>query len=472
MGGPRLCICVMPKTESGGGRVGEMRGGWRLWLLLLVYNLCFPVLFLVSLPSLVKRLVRRGGAREKFWERFGVYNPELRARLMARGDWIWVHAVSVGEMFIALRFIARIREVDPGVGIVLSTTTSTGMAQARAHAPDGVELIYYPIDFPFAVGSALGLVRPRAVVFVEAAIWPNVAAGAKRRGAILAVVNARVSPRSAVRYRRWRAFVAPLFGLFDLVCAPEGGDIALWETLGVSPSCVVRTGSVKYECAVPDPVRVERLREALVSGMEGRGRRLLLGGSTWPGEEAALARVYLRCRERAGDLLLVVIPRHVERSAEVGVELERLGLRIRLWKRDGIKSSGSCDALVIDVTGELRFWYALADFVFVGKSLSTEGGQNPVEAAVVGKPLVFGEHMENFQVMADSLVSAGAAVRVGSEAALGDWVEGLLAEPGRCREFVGKADPVLALHRGAVARSVDELFRRLPARLAGREPMA
>ena len=269
-------------------------------------------------------------------------------------------------------------------------------------------------------------------------------------GIPIALANARLSPRSERRFRRFRSFVAPTFRLLDLVCVQEPEDVDRWADLGVERSRIHCTGSIKFD---PGNVSLDPAPAARVLGeldIDGN-RPILLGGSTHPGEEEILARIFIELRSRFAGLFLVIAPRHAERGRQVQRTLQQLGLRVALRSRP--VADGAFDCLVLDSTGELRNWYAVAAIVFVGKSLAARGGQNPAEAIAAGKPILFGQHMENFAALARSLVEESAAIQVRSEEALRGAVSDLLSDENRREKLARNAQRVLEKHRCATART-------------------
>src|SRR5438094_1703004 len=211
-----------------------------------IYNLFWPIGLLFFLPSYLVKMIRRGGYRKKFGQRLGIYDRELRARLSKQTS-TWLHAVSVGEVNVALKLANALRTLEPDLRCVLTTTTTTGFALARKNAPRWIEVMYTPLDYWPIMRRAFSVIRPARIFLVEAEIWPNLAAAAHARRIPLALVNARLSPRSERRYGRFRFFVAPTFRLLDLVCVPERRDIERWAALGVPRNRMHVTGSIKFD---------------------------------------------------------------------------------------------------------------------------------------------------------------------------------------------------------------------------------
>ena len=424
----------------------------------LLYNLLFPLGLLLFLPAYVVKMRRRGNYRRNFGQRFGIYSHAARLRRPLHST-TWIHAVSVGEVAIALKLAAKLHQLDPAFRCVLTTTTSTGFAVAESEAPEWMQVMYNPLDFWPVVQRAFAMIRPARIVLVEAEVWPNLAAGARARGIPLALVNARLSERSERRFRRFRRVVEPTFRCLDLVCAQERRDIERWEALGVPHERIKEVGSIKYDPADAqrDPtIAVEVLRRF---GINPDTQPILLGGSTHPGEEEILARTFMHLREEFPTLVLLIAPRHVERTRELRETLQALGLKTALRSEAEASGSATPDCLLLDTTGELRNWYCVATVVFVGKSLTAHGGQNPVEPILADRPVIFGPHMQNFASLAHALVAEDAAIQVRDAEALTEATARLLRDDQHRARLVRNAERVLAPHRGATQRTAELLMQ-------------
>lgn len=406
------------------------------------YNLLFPLGFLFFLPGYLLKMRRRGNYRRNFHQRFAFYDQAQRQRLTSGAN-SWIHAVSVGEVAIALKLAHKMREMDGALQCVLTTTTTTGFAVGEREAPPWMQVLYNPLDFWPIVRRAFAIIRPVRLILVEAEVWPNLAAIARARRIPLSLVNARLSPRSEARFRKFRIFVAPTFRCLDLLCAQEPADVERWTSIGAPASVVHVVGSIKY-----DPAEVASPSDL---PNEFKNRLVLFGGSTHPGEEEILAKTFLQLRAEFSQLFLIIAPRHVERSKEILQQLNGLGLRV-VRRSEGTDPESS-DCLLLDTTGELRAWYSAATVVFIGKSLTTTGGQNPVEPILAGKPVVFGPHMENFAALTRSLLQHLAAIQISDAESLKVEVAELLRDPIRRGHLVENAAQVLAPHRGATAHT-------------------
>ncbi|MBO7684574.1 MAG: 3-deoxy-D-manno-octulosonic acid transferase, partial [Kiritimatiellae bacterium] len=268
------------------------------------YNLLFALAYPFLLPGFLVRMLRRGGYARRFGDRFALYPPGLfgegrglfeshRPYRPGPEGFVWVHAVSVGEVQVAGQLMREWRAAEPSVRFCFSTTSSTGWRMAEREVADGDVLIYNPLDFPSFVKSALRAVRPRAVVLTESEIWPNFILTARRYGIPLFLVNARVSDRSAPRYRMARWWFGDVFSCFARIFAQSDMDKSRLVAAGAPEGAVAVTGSFKFDVA-----RRNAAKEAELRGWVGGGR-ILLGGSTWPGEDAAMLRAYRAALSKA-----------------------------------------------------------------------------------------------------------------------------------------------------------------------------
>jgi 3-deoxy-D-manno-octulosonic-acid transferase len=276
------------------------------WLL---YNVLFAIAYCAMMPAFLLRMKRRGGYRARMGDRFARY-PEDVAKLVEGGEArpVWIHAVSVGEVQVAGQLMRAMRAVDPSLRFVFSTTSSTGWRMAEKEVTERDALIYNPLDFPRLVRRALDFVRPRAVILTETEIWPNFIRQVRRRGIPLFLANARISDRSAPRYRALRWFFGEIFRSFTKIYVQSDLDADRLAAAGADRASMEVTGSFKFDVAKRNPAKEAELRAWIGEG------RIMLGGSTWPGEDEALLRIL---RELPPDVKLVIAPRHFEKADAV-----------------------------------------------------------------------------------------------------------------------------------------------------------
>ena len=417
-----------------------------------LYNLFFPFVFLLLLPGFLLRLRRRGNFRDGFGQRLGRYSANFRHRL-SQARPIWIHSISVGETLGALKLARQLHSSDPQTRIVLSATTSTGLALIREAAAEWLEPIYNPVDFLPIIRRALDTLRPAQIIFIEGEAWPNLLAESRRRGIPATLVNARLSPRSERRFGRFRALTGPLFRLLDLIAVPEPNDIPRWESLGVARDRLRVTGNLKFDYALPTATREAEFRALAAPLGVNDSTPVIVAGSTFDGEEKILASLLVELRRKYPRLVLILVPRHVERTAAVLRDLAPFNLRIAQRSVLPFSAPNPCDILLVDTTGELRDWYHLATVVFIGKSLTAEGGQNPAEAIILGKPVLFGPHMENFATLTSHLLAQDAAIQVPTATALSTTLDTLLADEPRRIALGARAREALTDHQGATERT-------------------
>jgi len=418
-----------------------------------IYNLFWPIGLLCFLPGYLVKMIRRGGYGEKFGQRLGIYDRELRVRLSKQKS-TWMHAVSVGEVNVALKLANSLRALEPDLHCVLTTTTTTGFALANKNAPAWIEVMYTPLDYWPIMLRAFAVIRPTRIVLVEAEVWPNLVALAHERRIPTILVNARLSPRSERRFRRFRFFVMPTFRVLDLVCAQEPDDVDRWVAIGVARDRIRAVGSIKYDPNGRDQTAEAQETAQTTSLIDANQQRpVLFGGSTHRGEEEILARIFLRLRQQFSSLRLFIAPRHVERLREIRAQLAAVPLRVALASEVAVDRESDADCFLLDTTGELQRWYSIATIVFIGKSLTAQGGQNPVEPIMAGKPVVFGPHMENFATLAKALVRKKGAIQVRDVDSLEMTIAGLLRDNDARQRLLQNARKVLSNHQGATARA-------------------
>lgn len=420
-----------------------------IWL----YRILFLPLFLVLAPYYLMRMRRRGGYKKDFQGRFGFF-PPLPPR---NGKRIWIQAVSVGEVFAVTPIIRKLRE-ETGCEIFLTTTTSTGYALARERlAGLTIGIAYFPLDFWLFSMLAWRRVQPDACVLFEAEIWPEHMAQAQRRGTPLILINARMSDRTFGRLGRVSFLAAEMLNRFARILAASEDDRARFLALGADEARVSVSGNIKLDVAI-DPLLSDSERTVLAERLglaQPRKEKplIVLGSSTWPGEERSLLRLLQRARREGIDCRLLIVPRHAERRNEIAALLEEFPFSHHF--RSAGQSPGPVDVAVGDTTGELIRFTQLADLVFVGKSLPpNDGGQTPIEAAALGKALVFGPYMTNFRQIARQLVDCGGALVVGDELDFIEHALPLLRNRDQRARMASAAASWHAGNRGAVDQTL------------------
>lgn len=375
----------------------------------------WPLLLLYYLLMLLVGRKYRGNCLH----RLGLKPP----RRLPPGERIWFHALSVGETLSVVPLVRAVRRLCPGFEIIFSTATEAGQEIARKRLAEEINhLLYLPHDFPFITDLYVQRLHPALFVLVETDIWPNLLHALKIRNTCTALVNARLSPRSAKRFRALSRFFSP-FHCFDLIFPQSSQDRQRFLELGAVPGQIQSPGNLKFDSLSPPLSARERddLRRAL--GIAA-GRPVWIAGSTHPGEESILLRVHRKLRTVYQDLLLIIAPRQVGRKDEIAALALNLGLSTAA--HSAATPGANCEVYLLDTLGELGKFYALAHVAFIGGSLTSFGGHNPLEAVAQQTPCVWGPHLFNFRELEARLLTAGCAAQVATEEqlqhVLHDWL--------------------------------------------------
>lgn len=444
------------------------------------YRVLFLPLLLIGLPYYLWRMVRRGGYARDFGHRFG-FVPRQPDKLPGSKR-IWLHAVSVGEI-LALDPLLKELSLDPNLEVILTTTTSTGYKLARQRYKRQVELVaIFPIDFYPCRRLAWKRWQPDIVILTEGEIWPELLHQARRDSVPVLLMNARLSDRSFRRYQSLEKLARPLLldGLTRVLASSQQDGERFRQLLG-DRTRVDYVGNIKCDVELK-PVLNEMQRRLWlrelgfigsteVSGPQDRSAAwgaqgqlekaplplVLLGSSTWPGEEAMLMRITKVALERGLNVRLLLVPRHAERASDVVQELREAGLTFH-QRSKGHQAPEPVQAYLADTTGELRQLVQLADVVLIGKSMPPHTqGQTPIEAAGFGRPLIMGPEMSNFREIAHSMTSAGGARRAADEAELQAVVLELLENGDTRQELSIKARSWFGEQEGATRRTLDAI---------------
>ncbi|MBI2481932.1 MAG: 3-deoxy-D-manno-octulosonic acid transferase [Planctomycetia bacterium] len=418
---------------------------------------CLYVALLIALsPWLLWSAIRKGKYREGYAAKFLGIVP----RRTGNRPCVWLHAVSAGEVNLLQPLIAQLRHDFPHCDYVISTTTRTGFEIAAKKYP-GLSVFYCPLDFSWAVRSALRRVRPDVLVLAELELWPNLIREADRRGTFVAVVNGRLSERSARGYGRIRQFVRPWLRCIDLIAVQTEEYAQRFLELGADPSVVQVTGSMKFDGAQTNRTNETTTRLRQLAGISDQDIVFLAGSTQSPEEELAVA-TYRTLKDEFSNLRLILVPRHPDRFGEVAQLLERSGLP---WqRRSNLVESRDEDAriLLVDSMGELSAWWGCAQIGFVGGSLGKRGGQSMIEPAAYGVAVSFGPQTRNFRDVVRLMLGREAAVVVQDGGELTAFVESCLRERDRMQVLGGRAQQLVSEQLGATSKTAALLAWLLP----------
>ena len=383
------------------------------------------------------------------------YRRHLRERITGKLPRVppcdlWIHAVSLGEMRVAGQLIRARVAGGENARIQLTTVTPAGRAEAERMQAAGlpVNVRYLPLDLPWALRRLFRALEPRTLVLIETELWPNLLRASARAAVPVIVVNARLGPGLRERYRRFRVLYGPLLTGLTAVAAQSESDAAAFRDLGATRVAV--TGNLKFDVAPPGPGELQRGAFA--------GDWLWLAGSTHPGEEATLFETHRALGRRHPDRRpqLLVAPRHPARTPEILAQARAAGLSAIPRSQMAVGGTAA-DVVVLDTLGELAALYALADAAFVGGSLVDHGGQNPLEPAAAGCPVVTGPDMRNFAQVVALLSAARAILTVDNATGLLEALDTWVRNPQAGADTAARAAQVLETNRGATRRTLEML---------------
>ena len=422
------------------------------------YRILFPLLLIPALPYYFWRMLRRGGYGTGFSQRFGFF-PAQGPKTPGKRRF-WLQAVSVGEIE-AIGPLLRQLQATGQAEIILTTTTSTGYRLAQERYADVAQAIgIFPADLWPCSALAWRRIRPDVVILVEGELWPEHLAQARARGIPAYLINGRISDKSFARHQSFLKLSRHVLSHFKQIAAGSEEDVRRFRALGFEATL---TGNIKFDVASDAPMSAEeraRLRGELGFGADPR-TVVLLGSSTWKGEETLLLRFVRQLRAAGQDVRLLLVPRHSERRAEVAAEVSASGLD---WHQRSSGGPTAPDGTVVhlaDTTGELRRLTRAADLAFCGKSLAPhEGGQTPIECAAAGVAVVYGPRMTNFRDICRGLEKAKAAARAEDAESLDARITTLCADE-RERSEMGRNGAVWHQgNRGATERTLALLLGR------------
>jgi 3-deoxy-D-manno-octulosonic-acid transferase len=417
----------------------------------LLYSLLLAVIVLLSSPWWILQMLRLGKYRAGFRERIGLVPARIAAEAKPGG--IWIHAVSVGEVLAVSRLMEELRKTHPEKQVFVSTTTATGQQLARQRFGER-HVFYMPLDFGIALRPYLRALRPALVILAETEFWPNLLHLAKKSGANVAIVNARISDRSFPRYRRFRWVFSRVLTNVDLFLAQTEEDGRRLGEIGAPADRVRTSGNLKFDIRLsagsPLPL-INDLRRAIPAGSP-----VIVAGSTTEGEEELLLKSFQELQAKLPRAVMILAARHPERFDRVANLATSMGVAIVRRSTWAAACPISGGVFLLDSVGELAAVYALADVAFVGGSLVPVGGHNILEPAQHGVAVLTGPHTFNFRDIV-RIFAEGGGLRVVSADSLTSELLSLLIHPQQRAQLGQRAKELFAENTGATARTLQAL---------------
>jgi len=414
------------------------------------YNLLLHLALILLWPFLLIAALLSPKLRPGLPQRLGLLPLRYRRQAWVGEGCIWLHAASLGEVNALLPVAALMARALPREPFVFTCTTQAGLARAQSGFPQARAHLLLPLDLPWMLRPLLRRYQPRLCVIAETELWPNFIRLLKQQRCRVMVANGRLTQKSLEGYNRFRPLFHEMALRVDCWAMQSQEDAQRIKLLGANPLKVVVAGNTKYDAAAAQPPGDPAALKAQLGF--GARRRVLVAGSTRPGEEAGILAAFAELAAQGREWALLLAPRHLERSDEVLGLVQASGLS---WRRRSAPVDGPpADVVVLDTLGELAGFYACAELALVGGSFADWGGQNPLEPAALGLPLVFGPSMRHFRDIAADLLAAGAACQV-SLPELAGALAGLAGQPRQLKAMGKAGRELVAAKAGAARRNAD-----------------
>ncbi len=423
-------------------------------MVFLTYNILLTFLLILASPYFLLRSLVRKTFREALPQRMGFFKTPSFKRP------VWVHAASVGEVFCSIPVLKKVKKEFSQAKIVLTTMTSTGNKTAKTHLPEADQILFVPVDHPLFVRRTIEKIQPSILLVAETELWPNLLRSCGNKRIPIVLFNGRISQRSFQRYVFFKFFLKKCLKYISLFLMQTEEDRIRIIEIGADPEKTRVVGNLKFDQTFPNFSRESTDRMAKALGLQGR-EKVFIAGSTHSGEEEILISLHKELKKMDPYLVLILAPRHLERLEEVEKILKKESVswvrKTSLLPGAGGLDQNPPDVILLDTMGELMTIYSLGTLVFVGGSLVSVGGHNPLEPLFHKKCVVFGPYMFNFSEISQHLVEAGGAIRVSGKEELSSQLRRLLLDELARKEVGEKGYQFLKKHQGATERMFEEI---------------
>jgi 3-deoxy-D-manno-octulosonic-acid transferase len=407
-------------------------------------RIAYSAIFYLLTPFILLRLLWRGikapDYRLRWRERFACYGSSFPQGV------IWFHAVSVGEAEAVFPLVRRLQQQFPLAKLLVTTTTPTGSARVRAVLGQTVEHVYLPYDTPTAVRRFMRCFKPVLAVIMETEIWPNLFCYCGENHIPLYVINARLSEKSARGYQKLPSLIYPVLANVTCIAAQSQDDAERFIAIGAKPDQIRTVGNIKFDLDIPEAIIAEGKQLKITVFKD---RFVWLAASTHSGEEQVFLDVYQELKPKIPGLLLLIVPRHPERFAEVGALCDQQNLAV-VTRTSKQTCKPATDVYLADTMGELKMLYAAADVAFIGGSMVPVGGHNLLEAAAIGLPVLFGPYMANFKDIAHKVLACEAAIQCQDKEAIVKATLSLHSDSGYRNVLIENGKSFIQANRGAI----------------------
>ena len=415
------------------------------------YSCVFYLLIPFVLLRLIWRSFKAPAYRDRWRERLGFYSKKFPQGV------IWFHAVSVGEAEALFPLVRQIQKQHPDEKLLITTTTPTGSARVKAAMQETLAHVYLPYDIPCAVKRFMLCFKPKLAVIMETEIWPNLFAYCGENDIPLYIINARLSEKSSRGYQKIPALISPALAQASLIATQTQADANRFIAIGAESEKVKTVGNIKFDIEIPQTLIEQGLQ--LRAGLFN-ARFVWLIASTHKDEEVIFLRIYKAIKQEIPELLLVIVPRHPERFADVKKLCEQQLLNV-VMRTAGEGINTQTDVYLADTMGELKMLYAASDTAFVGGSMVPAGGHNILEAAAIGAPVMFGPYMANFKEIAAAALNQHVAIQCQNEEEIVNKILELYKQPAYREALAKTGKAFVAQNQGAIARICEILTQTI-----------
>jgi len=427
-----------------------------------LYNIILTIGITITIPLLIPVVILSEKRRKTFLQRLGLKKLPKNILSLENKKPIWIHAVSVGEVFSSVPLVMKLKESFSDKKIVFSASTKTGFEIANRLFKKQLDSVFlFPFDLLFSVKHITEKIAPAIVIIVESDIWPNFLFEMKKRNVPVLLINARLSKRSFKGYKRFPSIANEIFLSFTKICVQSIEDAKRFMLLGIPSNMILTTGNIKFDQPY-NPVSEKKIAILKQSINIQPIKKILTAGSTHQGEESILINVFSKIIKDFADTVLILVPRNPERSRSVLKLCESSGFSSILIKNFvHIDKDKKVDVVIVNAIGILKKLYALSDVVFVGGSLVDIGGHNPLEPAAFSKPIIFGRHMNNFANISQMLLESGGAAQVKDTNSLYVTIAKILSSIRTAQNMGENAFNVFKANKGAVEKTLKVIASQL-----------